>query len=89
VDPHRFPLSLPAAFSIVIRLFQRFKFVDILQNSAVPLSNEFVLQLIETTFCYAALSAPLGPKNAIFVVLTGLEPAEIGTAIAVVRGSHP
>jgi len=52
-------------------LFQRFKFVVILQNSALPLSNEFVPQLFEISFCYAALSAPLGSKNAIFVVLGG------------------
>jgi hypothetical protein len=54
--------------SIVFRLIGPRKFVDRRQNSIVPLSNEFLPQVIETQNGYTLPSRRFHCKSVIFVV---------------------
>jgi hypothetical protein len=55
--------------SIDIRLMGPLKFVDRLQNSIDPLSNEFDVQASEKTTSYIGTTGYLMAKSSIFVVL--------------------
>jgi len=64
-DRAKFP---SCTISIVIRLLRSAKFVDPLQNSVDPLSNEFSVQPLETAASLLSYDAALRAKNAIFAV---------------------
>jgi hypothetical protein len=49
-------------------LLQSLEFVDPLQNSIVPLSNEFAMEVTEIARDFSGKIEPLGGENAIFAV---------------------